>query len=159
MFDTSIEVVLGDGAETYFWTDRWLNGTSIKLLAPALVQAVSGRTQRSHTVQQALANKQWIRDITGPLAVTVIYQYIQVWILLRQINISPGVGDPINWRWMTSKQYSAKSAYNMFFCGSTKMPGAKLLWKSWEPPKVKLFLFLAINKRTWTAERRKRHGL
>lgn len=47
----------------------------------------------------------------------------------------------------------------MFFFGSTMFVGAKLLWKSWAPPKTKLFMYLAINRRTWTAERRHRHGL
>lgn len=50
-------------------------------------------------------------------------------------------------------------AYAMFFTGSTKFDGATLLWKTWAPPNVKLFLFFALHKRTSTAERRKRHGL
>ncbi|GJN09933.1 hypothetical protein PR202_ga27987 [Eleusine coracana subsp. coracana] len=37
--------------------------------------------------------------------------------------------------------------------------GAKLLWKTWSPPKVKFFLYLALHNWTWTAERRFRHGL
>jgi hypothetical protein len=37
--------------------------------------------------------------------------------------------------------------------------GAKELWKMKAPPKVKFFFWLALNRRLWTAERRKRHGL
>lgn len=47
----------------------------------------------------------------------------------------------------------------MFFAGSTQKDGANLIWKTWAPPKVKLFLYFALNKRTWTAERHKRDGL
>ena len=39
------------------------------------------------------------------------------------------------------------------------MMGAKELWKSSAPPKVKFFFWLALHGRLWTADRRKRHGL
>ena len=37
--------------------------------------------------------------------------------------------------------------------------GAKELWRASAPPKVKLFFWLALHGRIWTAERRMRHGL
>lgn len=35
----------------------------------------------------------------------------------------------------------------------------KLIWKSWAPPRVKFFHWLANQDRCWTAERLARHGL
>lgn len=46
MFDASIEVKLGNGELTFFWTDRWLDGYTIEALAPDLLHAVPPRTQR-----------------------------------------------------------------------------------------------------------------
>lgn len=35
---------------------------------------------------------------------------------------------------------------------------AKELWRVKAPPKIKIFFWLALHRRIWTAERRKRHG-
>lgn len=37
--------------------------------------------------------------------------------------------------------------------------GAKYLWRSSAPPKIKFFFWIALHGRLWTADRRKRHGL
>ena len=34
-----------------------------------------------------------------------------------------------------------------------------LIWKTWAPLKVKIFLWLAFRRRHWTGDRRRRHGL
>ena len=47
----------------------------------------------------------------------------------------------------------------MMHQGSTTFDGAKLVWKTWAPLKVKLFLRIAFKERLWTVERRQRHGL
>jgi hypothetical protein len=43
--------------------------------------------------------------------------------------------------------------------GSTMLLGARELWKTRAPPKVKFFGWLALHDCLWTAERRKQHGL
>jgi len=53
----------------------------------------------------------------------------------------------------------ASSTYHAFFVGSTSLPGAAELWKTKAPGKVKFFFWLALHRRLWTAERRRRHGL
>lgn len=60
---------------------------------------------------------------------------------------------------MTRSTGGGRSAYQMFFAGSTVLAGANILWKAWAPPKVQLFMYTALHRRTWTAERRKRHRL
>lgn len=46
-----------------------------------------------------------------------------------------------------------------FFNGSTSLLGAKELWRIKAPPHVKLFFWLTLHSRLWTAVCRKRHGL
>ena len=56
-------------------------------------------------------------------------------------------------------KYSAASAYGAMFIGSTSPFGAKLIWGTRAPPKVRFFFWLALHRRCWTANRRMRHGL
>jgi hypothetical protein len=51
------------------------------------------------------------------------------------------------------------STYRAFFAGSTKLLGAKELWRTKAPSKVKMFFWVALHRRLWTTECRKRHGL
>ncbi|GJN23165.1 hypothetical protein PR202_gb10790 [Eleusine coracana subsp. coracana] len=69
MFDASIQVKIGNGALAGFWTDKWLEGSSFQDLAPDLFSAVS-RSGVKRTVREALQDRKWIRDITGPLSST-----------------------------------------------------------------------------------------
>lgn len=43
--------------------------------------------------------------------------------------------------------------------GLRRSGGAKELWKTKTPPRVKIFFWLALHRRLWTTERQRRHGL
>lgn len=79
--------------------------------------------------------------------------------MLEEVSLSPAVPDRFVWRWTADGAYSASSAYKVFFVGMASMLGAKELWRSRAPPKIKLFFCLALHGRIWTADRRKRHHL
>ena len=64
-FKASTFTVLGDGRNTLFWEDRWLNGESIADAAPYLSQLVSRRTRRTQTVRDALIDRRWTRSVNG----------------------------------------------------------------------------------------------
>lgn len=55
--------------------------------------------------------------------------------------------------------YSAKSAYEGLFVGSTSFVHYLRVWKTWAPPKCRCFLWLAAQKRCWTADRLAKRGL
>lgn len=158
MFDASTQVQLADGNKALFWTDKWLNGTSIQLCAPDLYHSCQ-QESATNKDSEALQGNRWIRDITAPMTIMALAQYLELWPNLQAIELLDGVADRITWRWTSTGQYTAKSAYRMFFAGSTKLAGENILWKTWAPQKVKLFVYIALHQRTWTAERRKRHGL
>ena len=63
------------------------------------------------------------------------------------------------WRWEPSGCYSAKSAYRAFFAGSLKFPCAEAIWKASAPLKCKIFIWLVIRRRCWTADRLQHRGL
>ena len=63
------------------------------------------------------------------------------------------------WKLDGSGNFSSKSAYRAFFNGAIPFEHWHRLWKSWAPSKCKVFLWLAIRNRCWTADRLARRGL
>lgn len=63
------------------------------------------------------------------------------------------------WTPSASGQFSTKTAYERYFTGGVKFEPYRRLWKTWAPLKVKLFLWLAIWNRVWTADRLARRGM
>jgi hypothetical protein len=68
MFAASIKSVIGDGASTLFWTDRWIQGKFIVDLAPDLGVVVSRRLLKRRTVQEALSSGSWVHDVRNNLS-------------------------------------------------------------------------------------------
>ena len=72
--------------------------------------------------------------------------------------MGPTEEDQISWILESSGKYTTKSAYNMQFCGNIGSNFPKLIWKAWAPPKCKLFLWLFLHDRLWTAARLQARG-
>lgn len=159
MFQSSISVQIGDGANSLFWKDRWLQGRSIQEWAPCLFNAVRPRIRAVRTVAQGCNQRSWVLDITGALTVQVILDYLLIWDLVDATTILPGVPDKILWKWTADSMFTTASAYRAFFIGQSAVEGAKVLWKTRAPGNCKFLGWLAIHDRCWTAERRKRHNL
>jgi hypothetical protein len=50
LFKSSVVSMVGNGTNTFFWSDRWLNGQTIQDFAPEVVHMVSSRPFNSRTV-------------------------------------------------------------------------------------------------------------
>ena len=68
------------------------------------------------------------------------------------------IEDDISWKLTASGEYSAKTAYEVQFLGSSSSIIYKPVWKAWAPPKVKFFAWLATQNRIWTADRLAKRG-
>lgn len=159
MFDASIRIKVGDGHMALFWTDPWLRSTPLSLLAPALFAAVDPVAQGTRTVAEALLDRRWIRDVTGPLSMPVLVQFLELVDELAQISLSPGTPDEVLWKWTPSATYSASSAYQAFFVGLQFFPCGKVIWETWAPAKCKVHIWLAMQRRLWTADRMRRRRM
>lgn len=158
-FSIAVNVEVGNGAQTMFWTDRWIHGQSIADLAPRLIAAIPKQRQQRRTVQEALHNRSWVQDIQGALTVGVLIEYLQLWDLLYDMEIRLEEEDLFVWRFAPNGKYSTKLAYESFFLGSTEFRPWRRIWKTWSPPKCRFFLWLVGHDRCWTSDRLARRGL
>ncbi|KAK1606561.1 hypothetical protein QYE76_030234 [Lolium multiflorum] len=143
IFAASTSMVVGDGESALFWEDRWVDGRSIKEMAPEVYALVPKRRRKVRTVREALLDRAWIPDIAGAPNALAMWQYVQLW---------AGFGN-------SSFQYTSHSCYEALFQGAITSASWELNWKSWAPPRVKFFIWLACLDRCWTGERLARRGL
>ncbi|GJN13395.1 hypothetical protein PR202_gb00089 [Eleusine coracana subsp. coracana] len=158
-FAASVIAEVGDGQRTLFWTDNWLRGKSIAQLAPAIFNGVPARTRNTRTVAEGLNGETWIRDIAGTRTFQLIRKFLALVDELQAIHLDPDQRDRLIWRWSSSREYTAASAYQAFFIGQVGAAGARELRPARAPPKVKFFIWLALLDRCWTNVRRHRYGL
>jgi hypothetical protein len=57
LFDAAVNISIGNGENTLFWTDRWVQGYTIAELAPNLFKLIPSRVVKRHTMSQALNNR------------------------------------------------------------------------------------------------------
>jgi hypothetical protein len=142
---SSVVSMIGNGANTLFWSDRWLNGKTVQDLAPEVICMVGSRTITSRTVAQVLANWQWVSDIVHPLSlIGDCSSSCSYGMLFRRVVLTQE-DDRHVWVHTTSGQFSSRSCYKAFFMGSISFEPWKRLWKSWAPPKCNFFLWLAVS--------------
>jgi hypothetical protein len=116
IFAASTSMTLGNGESALFWEDRWLDGRSIKELAPEVFALVPKRRRKVRTVRQALVDRTWIPDIAGAPSPLALWQYVQLWVRLREIQLSEEQ-DTMTWLWTTDGQYTSHSCYEALFQG------------------------------------------
>jgi hypothetical protein len=158
VFAASTTMEVGDGESALFWEDKWLDGRSIKELAPEVYALVPKHRRKARMVREAVIDRTWIPDIVGAPSALALWQYVQLWGRLRGVQLSVE-HDRMVWRWTTDGRYSARSCYDTLFQGAITSGSWRLNWKSWAPPRVKFFIWLACMDRCWTGERLARRGL
>ncbi|WVZ83679.1 hypothetical protein U9M48_030804 [Paspalum notatum var. saurae] len=159
LFRNSVYFVVGNGQRVLFWQDNWIDGRSVEDVAPALLWFVSKRTKLKQTVAEALNGGQWIKEIRGGLTVPAVVQYMRLWGFVQGIRLTPSTTDKLVWKWLSDGCFSVRSAYRLLHEGSLHVPEVMIIWKTWAPLRVKIFLWLAWRRRIWTGDRRRRHGL
>jgi hypothetical protein len=144
MFEASTSVVVGCGS---------MEGQSIISLTPDLVTAVDRRAfLRPHrgpsSAGRLLGSIHHRLALSArPPAIPCVMERIQA------INLEETAPDRFVWKWSSTNQYSASSAYRAFFIGQTGILGAKELHKVRVPPVSKIFVWLALLVRCWKSER------
>jgi hypothetical protein len=87
-FDMSTFTVVGNGRSTAFWTGRWLLGQAIKDIAPSLLHFISRRDIANTTVVAGLQARAWVRQISRGITVPAMREYLNVFDLVSQVQLS-----------------------------------------------------------------------
>ncbi|GJN03178.1 hypothetical protein PR202_ga20588 [Eleusine coracana subsp. coracana] len=141
-----------------FWKDRWVHGCLVQNLAPSVFTAMPTRIRNNRTVAEALEDDQWILDTQGGLSWIGIRELLRLGDCLENFVLTDEEDRHV-WNLDASSHYSSRSAYKAYFNDSISFEPWKRLWKTWAPAKCKLFLWLAIRNKCWTANRLAKRGL
>jgi hypothetical protein len=114
----AVNTKVGDGSNTLFWKDRWLNGRGIKDIAPTVYGLVPKRIKNIRKVKEVVQNFRWIADFRGALIVPVLLEYFELYQELEQIELHPDMPDEHIWQLSSTSQFSSKSAYIAMFQGA-----------------------------------------
>jgi hypothetical protein len=87
-----------------------------------------------------------------------VVEFVELWSLIIEVQLVEGSNDGITWKLTNSGEYTAASAYNAQFEGMINSYMMKTVWKTWAPSKCKLFAWLVLQNRVWTADRLQRRG-
>uniref|UniRef100_J3M704 Reverse transcriptase zinc-binding domain-containing protein n=1 Tax=Oryza brachyantha TaxID=4533 RepID=J3M704_ORYBR len=96
--NVAVKTIVGNGENTKFWKDRWLQGKTVAEMAPNLFNLISKRARQQHIGEQALENRKWVAGIHGGLSEQ----------------------DQHVWKLTTDGKYNCKSTYEAYFLGSIK---------------------------------------
>jgi hypothetical protein len=158
LFNASVTITVGAGDRLLFWEDPWINGLSVAAIAPAVLQLVRPGIVKSRSVGDGLRLNAWALDIVGTLSVQAVLQYLRLWQAVATVPIQDGE-DSFRWKWTEDGGFTSRSAYRVFFHGTTALPGAVQVWNSFAPFKFRFHAWLSLRGRCWTADRRLRRGL
>ena len=80
--------------------------------------------------------------ILWALSVGLIAEFLELWAVISEVVLRPGVEDLHSWRFSSSDLYSAKSAYIELFQGAVLFGPWERIWRSWAPGKCHFFMCL-----------------
>jgi hypothetical protein len=87
LFSISLESHIGNGKDTFFWTDRWLFGCCIGDHAPNVLAAIPQKFHKQ-SVADALHDQSWPSDIQGGLSMTGLAEYFQLWDIIHDFYLT-----------------------------------------------------------------------
>jgi hypothetical protein len=87
-----------------------------------------------------------------------ITHFVNLWELLQDITLTPGIEDTIVWTLTSNGSYSTRSAYRAQFLGSSSSSFEKMVSRACAPPQCHFFAWLVMQNRLWTSDHLAKHG-
>jgi hypothetical protein len=159
VFDSLVQIKIGNGLRTLFWRDRWIDGRSAGDIAPSMIKKVKTRAYNARSVSAGLADSRWITDIEGVLTGPEASECITLWLAVQSVDRDMEAEDQFCWPWSRTGVYTARSTYKLLTQEQHQHPLGQAIWKNRGTPKSKLFVWLAQQDRIWSSGRRFHHGL
>lgn len=157
LFAFATLVTLGNGNTASFWHYCWMGSTTLANLFPKLYK---GSRRKNRTIVSALLNDTRTDDMRRHANEDLVDEFIVLWraICTANINLSPSVSDSISWKFYSSGEYIARSAYLMQFHGSATLNFKQLFWSARALREAKMFTWLLMQDRLWCNDRLQRGG-
>jgi len=116
LFSAATKVIIGNGRRAPFWTSCWIRGRSPASLFPSLYTHVK---RKKRIVREAVFDGKLIQDIAHNLNAEILRDFVELWKLIHTLHLDQSCEqeDTIVWTLESSGEYSAKSAYEIQFCG------------------------------------------
>jgi hypothetical protein len=84
-----------------------------------LLKIFESSKRKKYKVDQAIVNGTWIANIIigNTFSEVHLAQFIELWLLVNDVQLHTGVEDSIVWKLTANGQYFAASAYKLQFLG------------------------------------------
>ncbi|KAE8814193.1 abc transporter g family member 37 [Hordeum vulgare] len=148
-----LRISVGDGAETQFWLDPWMDVEPIRLCFPRVFASCD---DLAVLVSASALEDGWQVAFRRPLGPAEV----QEWELLQEVVPLPASSarDSVSWSLSPSGEFSVSSAY-LALCRMPVLPWISPLWKAPLPLKIKIFVWQLLRDRLPSGtEVLKRHG-
>jgi hypothetical protein len=148
-------VELGDGGNTCFWLDTWLENKPLSIQYSALFSHVQNPNLSVADCYNGAGWQIRLRHITSQQAEA------ELTVLLNNIdNVSSSTNPDRRFlRFGSSKHFSVKGCYCAMNFGGTTCIGNREIWNSLAPKKCKIFAWLALHNCLSTRDRLARRGV
>ena len=74
LFQAATVFCVGNGRSTFFWTDHWIDGRNVKMIAPAVFGALRKRKLKT-TVTDALHENSWVSHLSGSYSLHFMVEF------------------------------------------------------------------------------------
>ena len=129
VFDSLVQITVGNGKKVLFWKDRWINGRAAKDFAPLVVQSVNTRRKNSRTVEAGMLNNRWCLDIPTDLCHLGMLQCVRLWVAISTVARNTAEEDNFVWPSKTADRHllskinlqASDARENQFWAGDLDM--------------------------------------
>jgi len=83
LFAASTKVIIGDENLARFWQSSWVDGRTLKNIAPTLYKKAK---MKNLSVRKALQDNRWISHITPLSTAHEIREYVMLWEAVGKLN-------------------------------------------------------------------------
>jgi hypothetical protein len=97
VFDSLVQITVGNGRKLLFCRDRWIDGRSTTDIAPLVVKKVKTRAKNARTVAQGLHDDLWTRDIVGTISQAEAHECFLLWNAVHEVQLDEGTEDRFSW--------------------------------------------------------------
>jgi hypothetical protein len=113
--------------------------------------------EKNLMVAKALQGRKWMQGLQRITSTEEVRQFVALWHKINEIELSDQP-DAINWRLTTSGNYSTSSTYAAQFLGACSDHNWGSVWAVKAEDKCKIFCWLHLQNKLWTADRILRTG-